>query len=163
MSFEENKVVTINYTVKDKEGNVLDSTTKEHPYAFLSGQNQILPELENQLGQMLIGSKKQIVLTPEQGYGEYDEKAVRQVNRSDFPENVELKEGMRFVADTGDGRQLPFIITNIEENDIKIDFNHPYAGKTLEFDVELIDVREASDEELTHGHAHGPDGHHHHH
>ncbi len=162
MPLAENKVFTINYTVKDKEGNVLDTTNKDKPYSFLSGQNQILPELENKIGEMIIGSKKKIVLPPEQGYGEYDEKAVREVKRSDFPEDVELKEGMRFVADTGDGRQLPFIITNIEESEIKIDFNHPYAGKTLEFNVELMNVRDASDEELIHGHAHGPDGHHHH-
>ncbi len=160
MALAENKVVTINYTVKDEEGEVLDSTTKEQPFSFLTGQNQILPELEKNIGNMVIGSQKKVKLQPEEGYGSYDEKAVRQVKKSDFPEDVEVKEGMRFVADTGDGRQLPFIITEIEGEDIEIDFNHPYAGKTLEFDIELMNVRDATDEELVHGHAHGPEGKH---
>ncbi|RQW00050.1 MAG: peptidylprolyl isomerase, partial [Calditrichaeota bacterium] len=126
MALEENKVITINYTVKDQEGNILDSTTKEQPFSFLTGQNQILPELENKIGEMVIGSQKTVKLPPEKGYGQYDEKAVREVKMSDFPENVEVKEGMRFVADTGDGRQMPFIINRIEGEEIEIDFNHPY-------------------------------------
>ena len=161
MAWEPNKVVTINYTVKDNEGEVVDQTTKEQPFLFISGQNQILPTLEQKISEMLIGSQQKVVLPPDQAYGDFREDAVRIVKRSDFPEEMKIEEGQRLMADTGDGRHMPFIIKEIKEEDVTIDFNHPLAGKTLEFEVELLDIREATDEELTHGHAHGPGGHQH--
>ncbi len=161
MALENNKVVSISYTLKDDEGNLIDEATRDKPFAFLSGQNQILPKLEEQIGHMLIGSKKNVSISAEDGYGIYDEKSIREVKRADFPEKVELKEGMQFVADTGEGKHMPFVIKSVKENQVVIDFNHPLAGVNLSFDIELLNVRDATDEELIHGHVHGPGGYHH--
>ncbi len=159
MSIKPDQVVTIQYTVKDEDGKVVDATGEDNSYSFLSGQNQILPKLEETIGEMLIGSTKTVVLSPEEAYGDYQEEAVQQVNRSDFPEGTQLDVGMSFVANMADGKQLPFVITAVDGDDITIDFNHPLAGKTLTFEVKLIDVRDATPEELAHGHVHGPGGH----
>lgn len=161
MALEENKVVSIRYTLKDEKGEILDQTTKEQPFAFLSGQNQILPNLEKKISDMVIGSQQKVVLSAEQGYGKYREDAVKQVKRSDFPEKIELQEGQRFMADLGEGKHQPFFVKSVSENDVTIDFNHPLAGVTLEFDIELLDIRDATDEEIMHGHVHGPGGHQH--
>jgi FKBP-type peptidyl-prolyl cis-trans isomerase SlyD len=161
MAWDSNKVVTINYTVKDDEGTIVDETTKDQPFSFISGQNQILPTLEENISKMLIGSTQKVVLKPNEAYGDFNEDAVRLVKRTDFPEEMKIEEGQRLMADTGEGKHLPFIIKEIKDNDITIDFNHPLAGKTLEFNVELIDIRDATDEELMHGHSHGPGGHQH--
>lgn len=161
MSLEVNKVVTFNYTLKDNEGTVLDSTDNKAPLTFLSGMSQILPKLEEALGGMLIGGKKNVKVSAVDAYGEYDEKAIQNIKKEQFPPEAELEVGMRYVANAPDGGQMPFIITEVNEADIKVDFNHPLAGKDLEFDVELVDLRDATAEELQHGHVHGPGGHHH--
>ena len=161
MAWDLNKVVTINYKVKDDEGTIVDETTKDQPFSFISGQNQILPSLEENISKMLIGSTQKVVLKPKEAYGEFNEDAVRLVKRTDFPEEMKIEEGQQLMADTGEGKHLPFIIKEIKGDDITIDFNHPLAGKTLEFDVELMDIRDATDEELMHGHSHGPGGHQH--
>ena len=158
MPLKSNQVVSIGYTLTDEEGNVIDSATHVNPFSFLSGKNQILPALEEKLGEMIIGSKKIVVLSPENGYGVYDEMALQVVDRSEFPAETQLEEGMGFVADTPEGGQMPFTIKKIDGENITLDFNHPLAGKTLTFDVELINLREATTEELSHGHIHGAGG-----
>lgn len=161
MPLKPNQVVTIHFTVKDELGEIVDQTDNSQPFSFLSGKNQILPALEEEISNMIIGSKKNITLKPSEAYGEYMPEAVQVVNRKDFPPDMELEEGMNFVANTPEGGQVPFIVTQIEGNDITIDFNHPLAGETLLFDVELLDIRQATDDEITHGHVHGNNGHHH--
>jgi FKBP-type peptidyl-prolyl cis-trans isomerase SlyD len=161
MALTSNKVVTISYIVSDSGGKVVDQAPATHPYSFLSGQNQILPKLEDKIGEMVIGSKKKVSLIPEEGYGEFKEEGIQQVKRSDFPADMDLTVGKRYMADAGDGRHLPFFITAVTDDEITIDFNHPFAGKTLHFEVELLNIREATDEELQHGHVHGAGGHHH--
>jgi FKBP-type peptidyl-prolyl cis-trans isomerase SlyD len=161
MAIGANKVVTLNYKLTDDQGNVLQ-TTNEEPFIYLSGNNQILPKLEEQIDTMLIGGKKNIELSSSDAYGDYDEKAVQQVKKEEFPEGSNLQEGMQYMAHTPDGQPIPFVIKEVKDEDITIDFNHPLAGKNLKFDVELVDVRDATVEELEHGHAHGGDGHHHH-
>ena len=160
MSLELNKVISFNYVLKDEEGTVLDSTENKTPLTFLSGSNQILPKLEEAFDGMLIGGKKNVKIDATNAYGDYDEKAVQSIKKEQFPPEAKLEEGMRYVANAPDGGQMPFVITEINENDIKADFNHPLAGKNLEFDVELVDVRDATAEEMQHGHVHGPGGHH---
>ncbi|MHB1686321.1 MAG: FKBP-type peptidyl-prolyl cis-trans isomerase [Ignavibacteriaceae bacterium] len=162
MPLKSNQVVSIGYTLTDEEGKVIDSATHTNPFSFLSGKNQILPALEEKVGEMIIGSKKIVVLQPEEGYGIYDEMALQIVDRSEFPVDVNLEEGMGFVADTPDGGEMPFTIKKIDGENITLDFNHPLAGKTLTFDVEFINLRDATSEELSHGHSHGEGGHHHH-
>ncbi len=162
MALMTNKVITINYTLKDKEGNLLDSTDNGGPFSFITGNMQVLPGLEEALVSMIIGSKKNIKLAAADAYGEYDENAIQKVNRSLFPEEAELETGMTYFAHSPEGQHIQFVITKIENDDITVNFNHPLAGKNLEFDVELLDVRDATPEEISHGHVHGPGGHHHH-
>jgi FKBP-type peptidyl-prolyl cis-trans isomerase SlyD len=161
MSIGANKVVTMNFTLKDEDGNIIESTENAVPFSYISGNSQILPKLEETLDQMLIGTERDVKIDAAEAYGIYDEGAVKQVSREEFPVDVELEEGMRFVANSPDGKEMPFTINRIEENEITIDFNHPLAGKDLNFNVELIDVRDATLEELAHGHVHGGDGHSH--
>jgi FKBP-type peptidyl-prolyl cis-trans isomerase SlyD len=161
MALQVNKVVTFNYVLKDENGELLDSTEKGGPFSFISGNHQILPGLEEAIGNMIIGSKKNIKLAAADAYGEYDENAVQKINRSLFPEEAELEIGMTYFAHSPEGQHLQFVITKIENEDITVNFNHPLAGKNLEFDVELLDVRDATPEEISHGHVHGPGGHHH--
>lgn len=161
MALEPNKVVTFNYSLKDNEGTIIDTTENKAPLSFISGTSQILPKLEEAIGKMIIGSKKDVKLAAAEAYGEYDEKAVQQAKRDQFPAELNIEVGMQYIASSPEGQQMPFIITDIKEDDITIDFNHPLAGKDLEFNVELLDVRDATEEELAHGHVHGPGGHQH--
>lgn len=162
MAIEQNKVVTMNFTLKDDEGNVLDSTEKGGPFSYISGNNMVLPKLEDTVGGMLIGSKKNLKLEAKDGYGKYNEDALQVVGKENFPEDFVLEVGMEYMASGPDGVQMPFTICNIDGEEITIDFNHPLAGKNLNFDIELLNVRDATAEELSHGHVHGTGGHHHH-
>ena len=161
MPFEANKVISFNYTLKDDQGSVIESTANKQPLTFLSGQNQIIPKLEEALNGMLIGGKKNVKVDAAQAYGEYDEKAIQNVKKEQFPAEAKLEVGMTYFANSPDGKQMPFTITEVKESNITVDFNHPLAGKNLEFDVELVDKRDATPEEVQHGHVHGPNGHHH--
>ncbi len=161
MAIGANKVVTLNYKLTDDQGNMIQTTSRNEPFVYLSGNNQILPKLEEQIDNMLIGGKKNIELSSSDAYGDYDEKAVQQVKKEEFPEGAELKEGMEYMAHSPEGQPIPFVVKEVKDDDVTIDFNHPLAGRNLKFDVELVDVRDATAEELQHGHVHGPNGHHH--
>ena len=162
MAIEANKVVTMNFKLTDDQGNILDSTEHGGPFSYLTGKNNILPKLEEAVNNMIIGTKKQIKLDAENAYGNYNEQIVQVVGKENFPEDFVLEVGMEYMASNPDGVQMPFVITEVRDEDVTIDFNHPLAGKNLNFDVELIDVRDATQEELAHGHVHGPGGHHNH-
>jgi len=161
MALGQNKVVTMNYILKDDQGNIIQTTDKRESFQFMSGSQQILPKLEEEINAMIIGSKKNVKIPAKEAYGEYSEQAIQQVKKESFPADVDLKVGMEFVANSPEGHQMPFVIKNIKNEEITVDFNHPLAGMNLEFDVELIDIRNATPEEMQHGHVHGPDGHHH--
>ncbi|MFC2103642.1 peptidylprolyl isomerase [Bacteroidota bacterium] len=161
MPFEPNKVVTMNYNLKDTDGNIIDSSDSRGSLSFLSGTNQILPKLEEAVSKMLIGSKKNIKLTAADAYGEFNNDAYQVVERSTFPEDAVVEEGIGYISTAEDGQQTPFKISKIEDDKITLDFNHPLAGVDLEFEVELLDIRDASVEEKSHGHVHGPNGHDH--
>jgi FKBP-type peptidyl-prolyl cis-trans isomerase SlyD len=162
MALDPNKVVTMNFKLTDDEGNVLDSTDDGGPFSYLSGKNMVLPKLEEAVGSMIIGAKKNIKLDAIDAYGEYSEQIVQVVGKENFPNDFEIKIGMSYMASSPDGNQMPFVITEVRDEEVTIDFNHPFAGKNLNFDVELLDIRDATAEELSHGHIHRPDGHHHH-
>lgn len=155
------KVVTMNYLLTNAEGEILDRSTEADPFIYLHGGSQILPNLEAELEGLAVGDKKTVTLTPEKGYGEVDPKLRLSVQRSMFPKDVELKEGMQFSAPTDEGDVI-FTIQSVQGENIMIDGNHPLAGQTLTFKIEVVAVRDATKEELEHGHAHGEDGHHHH-
>jgi len=162
MPIEANKVVTMNFTLTDDTGNILDSTEQGGPFSYIAGKGMVLPKLEEAVSIMMIGTKKQLKLVAKDGYGEYNEDAVQAVGKENFPEDFILEAGMEYMASNPDGVQMPFIITNVEDETVTVDFNHPLAGKNLHFDLELIDVRDATAEELAHGHVHGAGGHQHH-
>jgi FKBP-type peptidyl-prolyl cis-trans isomerase SlyD len=162
MAIAQNKVVTMNFTLTDDLGNVLDTTDQGGPFSYISGNNMVLPKLEEAVNGMIIGTKKSLKLSAADGYGNYNEEALQVVGKENFPEDFVLEVGMEYMASNPDGVQMPFIITNVDGEEITIDFNHPLAGKNLNFDIELVDVRDATAEELNHGHVHGTGGHHHH-
>jgi FKBP-type peptidyl-prolyl cis-trans isomerase SlyD len=161
MAIEQNKVVTMNFTLTDDHGNVLDSTENGGPFSYISGKNMVLPKLEEAVNGMLIGSKKNLKLEAKDGYGNYNDDAIQVVGKENFPEDFVLEVGMEYMASNPDGVQMPFTISNVDGEEITVDFNHPLAGKNLNFDIELLNVRDATVEELSHGHVHGAGGHHH--
>jgi len=161
MAIGQNKVVTMNFTLKDEQGKIIQTTNNNSPFQFLGGNQQILPKLEEEIDHMIIGSKKNVKIPAKEAYGEYSEQAVQQVSKNNFPKDIELEVGMEFIANSTKGEQMPFVVKEIKNEEVTIDYNHPLAGKDLEFDVELVDVRDATVEELQHGHVHGPGGHHH--
>ncbi len=160
MQAEKNKVVTIDYTLKDDEGNLIDeSNTGE--FAYLHGANNIIPGLEKELEGKQTGDSIQVSIKPEDAYGEVDMAKIQKAPRSMFPDDVEIKPGMQFHAQTPDGQNITVTVTAVEDDHVVIDGNHPLAGVTLNFDVTVRDVRDASAEEIEHQHVHGPGGHHH--
>ncbi|GAB4181966.1 MAG: peptidylprolyl isomerase [Calditrichia bacterium] len=160
MSIEANSVVTMHYDLKNENGDLIESTKNHQPIAFLTGHQQILPKLEEKISQSNVGDTFQITLAPADAYGEFLPEYVKEVSRSDFPPDTEIEPGMDFVA-TIDNQEMMFFVKEVEGDKVVIDFNHPLAGETLVFDVEIVESRPATPEELSHGHVHGPGGHHH--
>lgn len=159
---KEGTVVSLRYRLTDPDGVELDRAEVEEPFQYLHGSGQIIPGLEKALLGLLVGAKKQVVIPPADGYGEIDEQLITRAKKGQFPSGQEVKVGMQFAADVGQNQPVVFTITNMEGDDIDLDGNHPLAGVTLHFDVEVLGVREATAEEKQHGHAHGPGGHHDH-
>ena len=131
MAIELNKVVTLNFTLSDETGNVLDSTDQGGPFSYISGSGMVLPKLEEAVNGMIIGTKKQLKLDAKDGYGEYNEDAIQAVGKENFPQDFILEAGMEYMASNPDGVQMPFVITSVEDETVTIDFNHPLAGKNL--------------------------------
>ncbi len=155
-------VVSMTYLLKNDAGEELDRADKAEPFTYLHGAGQIVPGLEQALAGLLVGTKKTVKVAPEEGYGHLDENLRTVASKKQFPEGAELSVGMRFAADSGDGQPIVFTIVGLEGDQVALDGNHPLAGETLHFDVEIVAIRDATKEEMEHGHAHGPDGHHHH-
>lgn len=157
------KVIAFNYVLTDKQGNELDNSNDHGPLAFMVGSGHIIPGLEKELVSMNIGDKKKIEVAAAEAYGEVRDDLIVTVQRSQFPENMDVKVGDQFQVNETPHAPI-FKVEAIEGDDIKINGNHPLAGVDLVFDVEITHNREATEEEKAHGHAHGPDGtagHHH--
>lgn len=161
MTIANDKVVQINFTLKDDAGNILDQSNGE-PLAYLHGHHNIIPGLENQLAGKSVGDKFTAVIEPEDAYGEYAKEAVQEVPRANFQGVDNIEAGMQFQSQTEDGHVMLVTVRDVQDDVVVVDANHPLAGKTLHFEVEVMDIRDASGEELEHGHAHGVGGHHHH-
>jgi len=163
MTITENKVVLIHYTLKDNSGETLDTSEGREPLAFIQGIGNIITGLEEQLEGKTVGDKVKATVIPEKGYGIRSEENVHIVPLSSFQADGEEKlvEGMQVRVETNDGVSIADV-AKIDGEDVTLDMNHPLAGETLHFDVEIVDIREATKQELEHGHAHGPGGHHHH-
>jgi FKBP-type peptidyl-prolyl cis-trans isomerase SlyD len=154
------RVVSIHYTLTDDGGSTLDSSRGGEPLSYLEGAGNIIPGLENALKQLKVGDKQIVKVPAKDAYGEKREDLNVKVARTQFPPNVDLKVGDRFRGGP-DNHSPVFEVIAVEGDQVTLDGNHPLAGKDLTFDVEMTDAREASQEEVSHGHAHGPGGHHH--
>jgi FKBP-type peptidyl-prolyl cis-trans isomerase SlyD len=155
------KAVSIHYTLTLDGGQVIDSSEGKDPLVYLHGHGNIIPGLEKELVGKGIGEKLSVTVVPEEGYGVHNPGLIQEVPREAFQGVDNLEVGMMFQA-PGEGGQIQLIrITGIEGDKITVDGNHELAGKTLNFAVEISEIREASPEELTHGHVHGAGGHQH--
>ena len=161
---KQNKVVALSYTMKSEEGEVLEVYEREDPYVYLHGaEGGTPPGLVSFLDGKKVGDKGSVTLQAKDAFGEYDENLEITLAKSDFPEEAEIEIGSEFMGETPDGQVIVFTVTDIEGEDVAVNGNHPLAGSGVSFDVEVVSVRDATTEELSHGHAHGHDGHHHHH
>ena len=161
-------VVKITYQLRtEPEGQVMDSADTETPFTFLFGHQNVLEKFEQNLEGLIAGNQFTFTLTPEEGYGEYDNEAVIQLDKSVFSHEGQVMEEMLFVGNIvplQDQHGNPFQgrIVNIEDNEVVVDLNHPFAGKTLYFSGEVVEVRQAHPVEIEHGHVHEQGDHSHH-
>ncbi|OOZ42203.1 peptidylprolyl isomerase [Solemya pervernicosa gill symbiont] len=160
MQIANNMVVSFEYTLTDKEGNVIDSSEGREPLAYIHGTGSIIPGLEKEMEGKSVDHEMKVTVSPEEGYGERDDQAIQDIPRDRFENADEITVGMQFHTQNEQGVQIVTVISTTDES-IQVDANHPLAGETLSFDVKIVEVREASQEELDHGHIHGPGGHDH--
>lgn len=159
MQIGQDKVVTIAYTLKDDAGQVIDTSEGGEPLAYLHGAQNIVPGLEKALEGKSVGDSFNVSVSPEEGYGRRDDSLVQNIPLRKLPEK-KVQPGMRFRVMTDVGPRILTVIS-VSGDYAKVDANHPLADKTLHFDIKVVDVRDATDEEKTHGHVHGPHGHDH--
>lgn len=162
MQIARDRVVALEYTLKDVEGKVIDTNQDGEDFYYLHGHHGIVPGLERALEGKERGAALDVELEPEDGYGEYDEALVFDVPRSALPEGLEIRRGEKVRASAPDGSTRAAVITKVKLQTVTLDANHELAGKKLFFSVRVKDVRKATRDEIAHGHAHGPGGHHHH-
>lgn len=153
MQISENKVVAIHYTLCNAAGDVLDSSVGEDPLAYLHGAGNIVVGLEDALENKAVGDKLDVTVAPEQGYGDKHDEMVQKVPHENFAGIDSIEVGMQFMAEAPWGQQ-PVTVVAVEEDGITIDGNHPLAGETLHFSVEVVEIRQATEEEVEHGHVH---------
>lgn len=158
MQIASDKAVTIHYTLKNDAGEVLDSSEGHEPLTYLHGTGNLVPGLEAALDGKAAGDHVTATLTPEQGYGERDVGNFRNVPLRKFPDG-KVAAGRRYQLQTPDGVVFA-LVTAVSGDYATVDLNHALAGMQLHFDVQIVGVRDATPEELTHGHVHGPSGHH---
>jgi FKBP-type peptidyl-prolyl cis-trans isomerase SlyD len=154
-------VVEINYILRTDAGEILDQSEPGSPLSYLHGAQNIVPGLENALTGRRIGEQLTVRVSPQEGYGERMPDATRQIPRSAFPARMPLQVQAQLVLADESGRRFPVWIAEVGPDVVVVDLNHPLAGAHLNFDVTVISVRPASEEELAHGHPHGPGGHDH--
>jgi len=152
------KIVSMNYTLTDNAGKVLDASNGE-PMEYLQGHQNIIPGLETALEGLQAGERKQVTVQPGDGYGQHNPELIFSLPLDQFGGQAP-QPGMLVQLQSPEGEMMATIM-KIEENQVTLDANHPLAGQVLNFDVEIVGIREASAEELSHGHPHGPNGHHH--
>lgn len=160
MQITDRSVVSFHYTLTNDAGEVIDASAGGEPLAYLHGAGNIVPGLENALTGKAAGDKLTVKVAPADGYGERDDRLVQSVPRRAFQGVADIKPGMSFVSQGPEG-QTRIVVTQVAGDMVTVDGNHPLAGETLNFEVEITEVRDATEEELSHGHVHGPGGHHH--
>lgn len=160
MQIAADSVVLIHYTLKDDDGKVLDSSAGGEPLAYIQGHGNLVAGLEKALEGKSEGNRIAVTLSPAEGYGTRSEALVQRVPKRSLQRAGEIRKGMQFQAQTDEGVRV-FTVTTVVGDMVTLDGNHPLADQTLHFDVEVVGVRTATEEELEHGHVHGPGGHHH--
>lgn len=159
MAIAAQKVVTIDYTLTNDAGDVIDKSA-DGQFAYLHGASNIIPGLESALEGKDVGAEMKVALTPAEGYGERNDALTQEVPKEMFGD-ADPQPGQQFHAQSPDGQALMVTVVKVEGDNVTVDGNHPLAGVNLNFDVKVVDVRDASEEELAHGHPHGPEGHDH--
>jgi len=155
-------VVNFHYTLRSTDSEIIDSSAEMGPLVILQGYEEVVPGLENALYGMTVGDEKDVVVEPAAGYGERDDSAYEVVSLDLFPEEMELEPGLELALyDQETGQEFLAWVAEVNGDNVVLDFNHPLAGETLHFHVEIVDIRLATEVELAHGHVHG-DNHHHH-
>jgi FKBP-type peptidyl-prolyl cis-trans isomerase SlyD len=152
-------VVSMEYTLS-VDGEVLDSSKDAGPLQFLAGYDNIVPGLEREMVGMKIGESKDVLVLPQDGYGEFDEEAFMEVPRSEFPADMELETGLELNVTDEEGQHQLAFVESFNDKIVRLDFNHPLAGAELQFNVKVVGLRDPTKEELDHGHVH-EEGHHH--
>jgi FKBP-type peptidyl-prolyl cis-trans isomerase SlyD len=160
MQIAQNSVAAFHYTLTDDHGQIIDSSAGRDPLTYLHGSGQIVPGLEKQMEGRSAGDKFSADVAPEEGYGVHHPELMQEVPREAFQGVEDIQPGMQFQG-RGPQGEINVTVTRVDNDKVFIDGNHPLAGKTLHFAIEVADVREASAEELAHGHVHGIGGHHH--
>ncbi|MEY2980039.1 MAG: FKBP-type peptidyl-prolyl cis-trans isomerase [Planctomycetota bacterium] len=154
------KVVTVHYRLTlDGVDEVVDSTEGDEPMAYLHGADNIVPGLEAALEGLGVGETITVTLAPEDAYGEREPDAIQEIPHDAFPDDLEVEVGMQLTAEDEDGELTPLYVRAIAEDHVVVDTNHPLAGETLRYEVTIVGVRDATESEREHGHAHGEDGH----
>ena len=153
MTITANKVVTLDYTLTDDSGEVLDQSSNGQ-FAYLHGASNIIPGLEDALTGKSAGESLNVKVTPELGYGHRDESLSQVVGIDMFESPDDVEVGLQFHAQSGDGNRIVITVTKVEGEEVTIDGNHPLAGVTLNFDVTIVNVRDATEQEITHQHVH---------
>jgi FKBP-type peptidyl-prolyl cis-trans isomerase SlyD len=159
MKIAAGSVVTIEYTLTDDDGEVIDTSDGE-PLEYLHGHGQLVPGLERELEGRKAGDSLKVVVPPKDGYGDHDPARVVEVDRSELPEDIDPEIGLELTTEGPDGEPITLWVTDVEEGTVTLDGNHPLAGQTLNFAIDVRAVRAATAEELQHGHVHG-EGHDH--
>lgn len=160
MSITNNNVVQFHYTLTSDGGETIDSSEGREPLAYLHGHDNIVPGLEKEMEGKQVGDKFDVKVAPAEGYGERHLEMIQQVPRTAFQGVDDIQPGMQFEAQTDAGPR-PVVVTAVDADTVTVDGNHPLAGENLNFAVEVTEIRDASAEEIEHGHPHGPGGHQH--
>jgi len=153
-------VVSVEYTLHLDDGQQIDSSAGHGPLEYLQGHGQIIPGLEQEMVGMAVGDSKDVMVAPADAYGEINPDANQVVPKNAFPQDMELEEGMGMHVQDEQGHVMEAFVAELRDDEVVLDFNHPLAGETLHFHVDVVSLRPATSEEVSHGHAHG-DGHHH--
>ena len=161
MEISDKNVVSIHFSLTNDEGEVIDSSEGNDPLVYMHGTNSLIAGLERELSGKTAGDKIQVSIQPEDAYGQINPDLIQVVPRSAFQGVDEIKPGMQFEAKNPEGHSQLIIIEDVTDTEVKVNGNHPLAGQVLHFDVTVEEVREATEEELNHGHAHFPGQHDH--
>ncbi len=157
----DNMVVGIAYTLRLDNGEIADSSSDGEPLLYLQGHGNVIPGLEQALYGLAVGDEKRVTVEPEEGYGEFDDENMHLMPYEAFPDDMEIEEGMDLTVQNEEGELFEAYVYELTDAGVVLDFNHPLAGETLYFDVKVVSLRAATEEELAHGHVHGADGHDH--